>query len=178
MNFNIIENPEPEYNIEEIIQDYNNYNIRVSEIQAKHGITRSTWHNTILRKLREHKVPLRDPRIHYKPRYYYKIGKRYRVQRVINGKCKYFGYYNTIEEAQAKVKELEENNWNGLLQEKKNTEKKKPKYYSKRLCRGIPYWVVTRTFNKKINYFGYYRTEAEAQKRVKELHENGWNGLL
>ena len=177
MNFNIVEKPEPTYNIDEIIQDYNNYDIPVQKIREKHGLTQSEWSNTILRKLREHEIPLRNQRKnrYHKPRYYYQIGKRYRVQRVINGKCEYFGYYDTVEEAQKRVKELHDNNWNGLIQQNK---KKTPRYYSTRLCRGIPYWVVKRTFNKEIKYFGYYKTEAEAQQRVKTLNENNWNGLL
>lgn len=37
--------------------------------------------------------------------------KRYRVQRRINGKTKYFGRYKTYEEAQRRVEELEECDW-------------------------------------------------------------------
>lgn len=36
---------------------------------------------------------------------------KYRVQRKIDGKTVYFGKYNTIEEARARVEELNENGW-------------------------------------------------------------------
>ena len=53
-----------------------------------------------------------------------------------------------------------------------------PKYYQRNMCNGICYWVVSRTVNWKRHYFGRYKTEAEAQARVKELKENNWEGVF
>ena len=53
-----------------------------------------------------------------------------------------------------------------------------PKYYYNNICNGIPYWTVSRTINYKHHYFGHYKTEAEAQQRVKELQENNWDGVF
>ena len=62
MNFKIVENPEPDYNIEEIIQDYQNLDLTVKEIREKHGIGKSRWDKNILNQIRERGVPLRDRR--------------------------------------------------------------------------------------------------------------------
>lgn len=47
----------------------------------------------------------------------YKIGNRYKIIKRINGKNHFFGSYGSIEEAKEVKKELEENRWNGLLDE-------------------------------------------------------------
>jgi hypothetical protein len=53
-----------------------------------------------------------------------------------------------------------------------------PKYYYNHICNGYSYWTVSRTINYKLHYFGHFKTEAEAQQRVKELEENNWEGLI
>lgn len=46
------------------------------------------------------------------------------------------------------------------------------------LCKGITYWVVKKRIKGKVYYYGYFTSKAEAEKRAKELKENGWDGLL
>ena len=62
MKFNIVENAEPEYDLDEVIQDYQNLDLTVKEIREKHGIGKSRWDKIILRQIREKGVPLRDRR--------------------------------------------------------------------------------------------------------------------
>ena len=117
MNFNIIENPDPGYNIEEVIKDYMNMDIPVKDIKEKYGITKGRW-QTLLKHFKDEGIPMRtNNRLNTPPKYYTK-DKRYNrwyVQRTIRGHQYGFGAYATEEEAQARVQELHENNWNGLL---------------------------------------------------------------
>ena len=53
-----------------------------------------------------------------------------------------------------------------------------PKYYYRASFGEHTYWVVRRTINWKVYNFGYFKSKAEAQQKVKELEENGWEGLL
>lgn len=52
-----------------------------------------------------------------KPKYYtfIKNENAFQVQRFIGGVKVYFGYYRTEDEAKARVEELKNNNWDGLL---------------------------------------------------------------
>lgn len=117
MKFNIIENPDPGYNIEDVQKDYQNPDITVKEIREKYGITPGAWKN-ILRHWKNEGVPLRSNcRLTRKPNYY-TLDKRYGiwyVQRTVKNRCYRFGGYKTEEEAKARVEELHENNWEGLL---------------------------------------------------------------
>ena len=119
MNFNIIENPRDDYNLDEIIQDYTNLELPVTKIREKYGLSQGKWER-ILKEMREKDVPIRDK--HYNR--YLKLGKYY--------------------------------------------------YYNKKL--GL--YHIIRVFKGKHYSFGYFKTEKEAQERVEELHENGWDGLL
>ena len=53
-----------------------------------------------------------------------------------------------------------------------------PKNYSRVLGKGKPFFQVSKTIKGKKYTFGNYRTEALAQKRVRELRASNWNGLL
>lgn len=46
--------------------------------------------------------------------------KGYRVQKRINGRTRYFGRYATYEEAEKRVKELEQNGWENEFTERRN----------------------------------------------------------
>ena len=59
MNFRVVENPEPEYDINEVIKDYTNLKLTVKQIREKHGIGRTRWQN-ILKEMEEKGVTLRD----------------------------------------------------------------------------------------------------------------------
>ena len=54
----------------------------------------------------------------------------------------------------------------------------KPKYYYPATYGTYRYWVVRRTINWKVYNFGYFKSEAEAQQKVRELEQNNWEGLL
>lgn len=121
MKFNIIENAEPDYNLQEIIKDYKNLNLTVEEIREKHNISRGTW-QTIIKHMKKEDVPLRGykrKKASIKGKHYCfnRLSKRYRVQRVINGEYYHFGVYATEKEAQERVEELHRNRWDGLLKE-------------------------------------------------------------
>ena len=58
MNFKVIENADPTYNIDEVIKDYTNTDLTVAEIQKKHNITRSQWKN-LIKKFHKNGVPVR-----------------------------------------------------------------------------------------------------------------------
>ena len=55
---------------------------------------------------------------------------------------------------------------------------KNPKYYYKCMVKCNMYFTVTRTINGIRYYGGMFHTEAEAQQRVKELNEIGWESCL
>ena len=115
MKFNIIEKPDPTYNPDEVLIDYQNPDITVKEIKAKYGITNGKW-LTLLKHWKRDGVKLRSPRNRDRvPKYYTKNRGRYYVTRMIHCRNYSFGGFATEEEAQARVKELEANNWEGLL---------------------------------------------------------------
>ena len=117
MKFNIIENPERNYDPEEVKREYQDWNIPVKDIQEKYDIHRSEW-RTLLKQWSEEGIPLRSNRNRNStPKYYTKDTRydSYRVMRTINSRRRYFGSYPTEEEAQKRVQELEANNWEGLL---------------------------------------------------------------
>ena len=113
MKFRIIEKPEPTYDIEEVLKDYTETDLPVKEIREKYGISQGQW-LTILKHWKREGVTMRG---YNKPKFYRyeKRYKRYVVNKTIKSHAYYFGSYRTEEEAKARVRELEENNWNGLL---------------------------------------------------------------
>ena len=67
MKFNIVENADPTYNIDEVINDYTESDLTVAEIQAKHNITRSQWKN-LMKKFHKNGVPTRPRGRHTRKR--------------------------------------------------------------------------------------------------------------
>ena len=121
MKFKVVENHQPDYDIEEVKKDYTETDTPVKEIRAKYGISQGQW-LTILKHWKREGVTMRGR--NYCSRkgsifttYYYPHGNtgRYVILRSIGGKSYYFGICNNEEEAKARVKELQANNWNGLL---------------------------------------------------------------
>ena len=113
MKFKVVENHQPSYDIEEVKKDYTETDLPVKEIRAKYGISQGQW-LTILKHWKREGVTMRG---YNKPKFYRyeKRYKRYVVNKTIKSHAYYFGSYKTEEEAKARVRELEENNWNGLL---------------------------------------------------------------
>lgn len=121
MNFNIIE--QKTINYEAAKQDYLN-GIVGDKLRAKHNMGSSAY-TRLLQRFREDglNIPMNCRNLHrrkqYEGKYYYRVvkhGKTYWVvKKWINNKMVYFGYYKTRAEAEQKVIELKENNWEGLL---------------------------------------------------------------
>lgn len=119
MNFNIKQTEYCPYNMEELIQDYNNLDLSVQEIKEKHNITSGGW-QTVLKRLKEHGITMRGynkrqcmrKAKHY---YYDRSIKAYRVHKYIGDEHYLFGSYKTEKEAQSRVEELKESNWGGLI---------------------------------------------------------------
>ena len=121
MNFNIIDGTD-DLDYDMVLQDYQNLELSVREIKEKHGITDGKWQR-ITKQWREQGITLRSkyhrtgyPVYTFRCKNYTLNNGRYKVYKEINGKKHYFGTYETEEEAKAKVKELWDNNWNGLLE--------------------------------------------------------------
>ena len=117
MNFRIVENPDPGYDLEEVKKDYLNPEIPVKEIIRKYGITPGTW-LTILKHWKTEGVPMRSNHNRTKtPRYYYfnNRTKKWHVNRCIRGKQYNFGSYKTEMEAKERVKGLEATKCEGRI---------------------------------------------------------------
>lgn len=118
MNFKIVEGVSLDY--DEAKKAYLN-GIRGVNLRKMFNIG-SSQYQRLLTRFREDGIII--PRkgnvsVGKQPKYYYRNlckGRSYwTVSRTINWKRHYFGHYKTQAEAKAKVKELEANNWEGLL---------------------------------------------------------------
>lgn len=58
MNFKVVENSHPTYDINEVIQDYTEGKMTVTEIKSKYGIGRSEWIN-LIKKFKKQGIPIR-----------------------------------------------------------------------------------------------------------------------
>lgn len=117
MNFKVVENSRPDYDVEEVIKDYLNTELSTIEIKQKHKITTKKY-TKILNEIKKRGLPLRNAKHNSrKCKYYSFIQGYWVVKRIFNQKTYYFGKYRSEEEAKARVNELRENNWNGLLNE-------------------------------------------------------------
>lgn len=116
IRFRIIENPEPDYNIEEVIKEYLDTELTTQEIKKKHSLTTGKY-SQVLMEVKRRGLPLRSSWHHQSKckYYYYKGDGYYAVKRVFKGKAYYFGYFKTEEEAKERVKELWDNGWDGFL---------------------------------------------------------------
>lgn len=111
VNFNLIEGDyNPNFPYDTVKKEYRD-GLPVKEIRKKHGLNNGQW-SRFLKELKSEGFPLRGDN----PRFYIhdKTRRMYKVERVINGKRVFFGYFKTEEEAQARVKQLKENNWEDI----------------------------------------------------------------
>lgn len=120
MNFRIIENPYDDYPFDDIIRDYTAKELTVVEIREKYDITSRKWLRDVLPVLKEWGVPLRGHSSTKRTarkfkNYYLTVEGKFRVGKTINNKHYSFGEFKTEEEAEARVNELRENNWDGLI---------------------------------------------------------------
>lgn len=91
------------------------YIIRKWDAQTRKNITYGTFKS---KEQAEEKLEqlIHDKKINPKtpkttPKHIYEVNGRYRVNKTINGRNRYFGIYSTIEAALQRVQELQENNW-------------------------------------------------------------------
>ena len=160
-------------------QDYLD-GIRGKTLQEKYDMSTSSY-KKFLRDLREEGITTPRRGGYNKliaPRYYTKVvthgSTYYVVKRIINKETIYGGYYKNEEDAIERVKELEANNWDNKVP----PQKRRVKHYCRHMDRGRLSWVVKRTIKGVQYYGGYFKTEAEAIARVKELDEIGWESCL
>lgn len=160
-------------------QDYLN-GIRGETLREKHNMSTNSY-KKFLRDLRAEGIVTMKKGGYNRnkpPKYYTKMINHgipyYVVKRIINKEVIYGGYFHKEEDAIARVKELEANNWDNKLP----PQKRRVKHYCRHMDRGRLTWVVKRTI-KGVQYCGgYFKTEAEAIARVKELDEIGWESCL
>lgn len=119
MNFTLKQTPYYSYNMDELIKDYENMELSVNEIKEKYNIGSGAW-QTVLKRLKEHGVTMRgysktQPVRKAKHYYFDRSIKAYRVHKYIGDDHYLFGSYKTEKEAQSRVEELKENNWEGLI---------------------------------------------------------------
>ena len=95
--------------------------VRGNKLRKMFNIGTSQY-RTLLNRFREDGITIPKKGkvdINNSPRYYHKHlckGKTYwTVTRTVNWKKVYFGHYKTEAEAKARVKQLEKNNWEGLI---------------------------------------------------------------
>ena len=124
MNFRLIEGKYEDLPLNEIKKDYMACELTIPELREKYDLSVNNW-DRIRRQFKKEGVPMRTLKERANPKHHtFKIAKNYyqtkngkwRVQKVIDGKYHHFGTFDTEEEAQAKVKELKENGWNGYGQ--------------------------------------------------------------
>lgn len=94
----------------------------------------------------------------------------FRVQKNINGKIITFGAFKTLKEAKQKVDFFKKHGWikeGVVLTKQKNN---KFFYYDNKY--GV--YVIKKRIAGKQMYFGAYKTQEEAEKRVEELKAKNW----
>lgn len=115
MNFNITDGDTIDY--EQAKQDYIN-GLRSKSFRKKYNIGASAY-GSLLKRFREDGIEVHVRGKYKTPtaKYYHynKVSNHYVVTRKVKGKSFYFGYFLTEKEAQARVEELKQNNWEGLL---------------------------------------------------------------
>lgn len=121
MEFKVIEQRTADYNA--LKQDYIN-GFRYPHFHSQYGVGRSQY-RTLLQRFADDgvEVKLRRTPIYEKPHYNPKhISRRlvkgiayWTVTKWINGELHYFGNYKSKAKAEQRVKELKQNNWNGLM---------------------------------------------------------------
>ena len=169
VNFRVIENDyDDESNYDNFIREYNK-GTQMSDIQSKLGLS-----NYMYCKYR--KIALKSGKIHNRKtnnaKYYYYVNGNWLISKWDSKSKKrvYYGRFKTKEEAIKRVEELKKNNWDKLAFPYNG--RSNMKYYYP-MNDG---WVVLKWDSsvKKSKYYGKFKTEEEAIKRVEELKKNNW----
>lgn len=93
------------------------------------------------------------------------------VVKLVNGKSIKFGGFKTLREAKQKVDFFKKHGWikeGVVLTKQKNN---KFFYYDNKWGK----YLVRKIIAGKMHYFGAYKTQEEAEKRVEELKAKNWN---
>ena len=98
---------------------------------------------------------------------------RYSINKTIKGKKKYFGSYDTLDEAIATRDELIASNW-GYPDEENLTERKSGKY-GRYIAFHNESYRVQKVINGKQHFFGAFKTVEEAEYLRDLLIENNWD---
>lgn len=100
-------------------------------------------------------------------KYIAKVGKKYRVQKAINGKPVVFGVYETLEEATIARDRFESEKWQNVPDRSKASSNK----YIYKTSRG---YVIYKRIDGEVTYFGSFKTFEEASKERDKLIQNNW----
>lgn len=186
VNFNIIEGDYgsiTDYPLDDIIVDYTNPNYTVTEIRRKYSIYKASEWSKIKEHLKNEGVQLRKKG---KNKYHKNKPNRIKCLPLDDIKKDYLYSDLTVKDIREKYG-LNYSLWylirdyfkemNIPLRKTGPSNNVKYYYFHKGVDRKKP-WEVLRTFNGRTIFFGCYATEEEAQKRVKFLHENNWEGHL
>lgn len=100
-------------------------------------------------------------------KYIAKVGKKFRVQKGINGKTVVFGTYETLEEATIARDKFESENWKNVP-ERSGTGSHK---YIHNTSRG---YAIYKRIKGEVKYFGSFKTLEDAIKERDILIQNNW----
>lgn len=182
VNFNIIEGANlDEIPFEDVLRDYTSSKLSVNEIMEKYDLSQPKWRR-FRRYLQENNIPFR--KCIRKQEYWRPV----LLPNILleNIKKDYLNLDYTVKDIKAKYN-LKEYEWSkirdylvgkGMPLRKINGFSflnKNAKYYYKTRAKT---YVVKRTFNRKMVYFGSYPSEELAQRRVAELEESNWEGRI
>lgn len=96
----------------------------------------------------------------------------YIIQKNINGKQIHCGTYHTLEEAIKVRDQLIDNDWDvDFINSLKHSSKGVDRYIYKDKCG----FVIHKSINGKLKYFGRYRSRENARKERDLLEEYGWD---
>lgn len=109
-NFRIIENYEPDIDLEEFKKDYLDENTNIDEMCRKYDISRKKFYDIKKQALDGMGVKIKPNRGRYaccsnERRHIYKANNHYRVSKVIDSRVIYFGQYSSLDTA-IKVRDL------------------------------------------------------------------------
>ena len=102
---------------------------------------------------------------------YFKLGK-YRIIKKINGKEYYFGSFDTLKEAEKRLKEIRLNGWEKTIQDNERLQQTTTKNIVQ-LPNGN--YHIKKMINGKTFYFGVFSNYEDAVDEVKLLRKCNWD---
>ena len=108
LNFKIVDGDDYYDKYDEFIEYYNNEEYGITRIREELGLSSNKYRDYRRKGLRENKIISRS---NSNVKYYTRFKDKYTVWKSLNGHNCYFGIYDTEEEAQDRVRELENKGW-------------------------------------------------------------------